>query len=87
MGVTPFLDPKSWLEEILPNKQHWLEESVGGGAGGGKGGDHTVNPYSPDNWNISQQMALYRSNPSKAAQLAKRFGVDPLNPVKPEKKS
>lgn len=88
VGVTPFLDPKSWLEEVIPTKQHWLEESVGGDAGGGKGnGDFSGNPYSEANWSISEQMKLYKANPTKAKQLAARFNVDPLNPVKPAKKS
>jgi hypothetical protein len=88
VGITPYLDPKSWLEEIVPTKQHWIQDSFGGGSQGGKGGvDLTGNPYSPDNWSVTDQMALYKKNPDKARQMAARFGVDVMNPQKPAKKA
>lgn len=87
VGVTPYAAPTEWLTEVLPNKGHWLEESFGGGSNGGKGGDHTANPYSHDNWSITDQMTIYKKDPAKAIQMAKRFGVDPLNPVRPAKKA
>lgn len=86
-GVTPFVTADELLREILPNRSHWLEDSFGGGSGGGKGGDFTKNPYSHDDWDIGAQMALYKSNPDKARKMAERFKVDPLNPKKPAKKS
>lgn len=86
-GVTPFITADELLREILPNRAHWLEESVGGGAGGGKGGDTNTNPYTHDNWDIGAQMKLYKENPDKARKMAERLGVDPMNPKRPAKKS
>lgn len=88
VGITPYLDPKSWLEEIVPTKQHWIQDSFGGDSQGGKGRvDLTGNPYSHDNWSVTDQMALYKKNPDKARQMAARFGVDVMNPQKPAKKA
>lgn len=88
VGVTPFITTEDWLAEILPAKSHWLEDSVGGGARGGQNGKgFEQNPYSHDAWDLTAQMALYKTNPTKAEQMAKRHGVDPLNPTRPAKKS
>lgn len=86
-GITPFSTAEDMLRDLLPSRQHWLEDSFGGGSRGGKGGDVTENPYSAEHWNLSEQMKLYKTNPTKAKQMADRHGVDPLAPVKPAKKS
>lgn len=86
-GVTPYLTPADWLNEILPKRPHWVEGSAGGGASGpGAGGHHGEDPYSHDGWNISKQMNLWKTNQSLAKRLAEKNGVDPLKPVCPAKK-
>nr|DAO82792.1 MAG TPA: hypothetical protein [Caudoviricetes sp.] len=86
-GVTPYLTPADWLNEILPKRPHWVEGSAGGGASGtGNGGHHGEDPYSHDGWNISKQMNLWKTNQSLAKRLAEKNGVDPLKPVRPAKK-
>lgn len=86
-GVTPFLTPADWLNEMLPKRPHWVEGSAGGGASGsGHGGHIGEDPYSADGWNVSKQMQLWRSNNALAKRLAEKNGVDPLKPVRPTKK-
>lgn len=85
-GVTPFLSAEDLLRDLIAARPHWLEESVGGGANGGKGGNSINNPYSHEHWNLGEQMRVYKENPEKAKQMAARFGVDPLNPSRPAKK-
>lgn len=85
-GVTPFVSAEEMLRDLLQGRPHWLEESVGGGAQGGKGGMSGENPYSHENWNLGEQMRIYKENPAKAQALAKRHGVDPLKPTRPAKK-
>lgn len=86
-GVTPYLTPADWLNEILPKRPHWVEGSAGGGSSGpGAGGHHGEDPYSHDGWNISKQMNLWKTNQSLAKRLAEKNGVDPLKPVRPAKK-
>ncbi|QSL98952.1 capsid assembly scaffolding protein [Enterobacter phage EC151] len=87
-GVTPFATAEDMLRDILPTRQHWLEDSFGGGSQGGKGGQFSgTDPYSHDGWSITEQMKLMKSDPAKAKKLAERNGVDPLKPTKPAKKS
>lgn len=87
-GVTPFSSAEDMLRDLLPSRQHWLEDSFGGGSQGGKGGSHAgTDPYSHDGWSITEQMKLYKSDPAKAKKLAERNGVDPMNPKRPAKKA
>ena len=87
-GVTPFATAEDMLRDILPTRQHWLEDSFGGGSQGGKGGQFSgSDPYSYDGWSITEQMKLMKADPAKAKKLAERNGVDPFNPSRPAKKS
>lgn len=87
-GVTPFATAEDMLRDILPTRQHWLEDSFGGGSQGGKGNQFSgTDPYSHDGWSITEQMKLMKADPAKAKKLAERNGVDPFNPSRPAKKS
>lgn len=87
-GVTPFATAEDMLRDILPTRQHWLEDSFGGGSRGGKGNQFSgTDPYSHDGWSITEQMKLMKADPAKAKKLAERNGVDPFNPSRPAKKS
>lgn len=87
VGVTPYLTPADWLNEMLPKRPHWVEGSAGGGSHGGGPGGHTgEDPYSADGWNVSKQMQLWKTNQPLAKRLAEKNGVDPLKPVRPAKK-
>ena len=88
VGVTPFLDAENMLRDLITSRPHWLEDSFGGGASGGKGGQGGGDdPYSHDGWSVTEQMKLFKVDPERAKKLAKRNGVDPLNPKRPAKKS
>lgn len=75
VGVTPGLDPETWLEEIAPNRPHWFEGSGGGGGRGGDGrGGGANNPFSKEAWNVTEQGRLMQANPQRADQLAQAAG-------------
>lgn len=75
VGVTPGIDPAVWLTEMQPKRPHWWGPSQGGGAMGGKGGNVGSNPWSHDNWNMTEQGRMYKENPTRAEQMAKSAGT------------
>lgn len=59
VGVTPGLQPKEWLAEMLEKRPGWVPASVGGGAkGSGGGGAGGSNPFSAKGWNVTAQGQL-----------------------------
>lgn len=77
VGVTPGLDPKAWLTDQQKARPHWWPQSVGGGAGGGKGPGGVTNPWSKDGWNLTAQGAFTRTHGEEAARnMAKAVGSD-----------
>lgn len=78
VGITPGLAAKDWLAEIQTKRPHWWAPSQGGGSGGGGPGvgvNGGKNPWSRENWNMTQQGALVRQlGPEKAENLAKQAG-------------
>lgn len=75
VGVTPGVSPEVWLTEQQQTRPHWWPESVGAGASGGNGKGGTVNPFTFENWNMTEQGRLVRENRSKAEQMAKAAGT------------
>lgn len=76
IGVTPGLEPSAWLTDLIDKKPHWWGPTQGGGAGGGGGGGQADgNPFTAENWNLTKQGEIYRSNPAKATQLAQAAGT------------
>lgn len=76
VGITPGISPSDWLVEMQTKAPHWWGESGGGGArpgsGGGGGG---ANPWTAENWNITEQNKLMRENRPRADQLAATAGT------------
>lgn len=77
VGFTPGVGPDVWMTDIKDKRPFWFPQSQGGGGkgsgtGGGIGGN---NPWSPNNWNLTQQGQIVRSDPKKADQLAKAAGT------------
>lgn len=75
VGTTPGVLPEVWLTELQSTRPHWWPESVGAGANGGKGLKIGSNPFTAENWNMTEQGRIVRENPTKAAQLAKLAGT------------
>lgn len=75
VGLTPGLDPQSWFSEIQPKRPHWFAESVGGGATGNTGSSVGVNPWTAENWNMTEQGRIYLASASRAENLAKAAGT------------
>lgn len=76
-GVMVGQEPKGWLEEIQPKREHWWPGSVGGGSrGGGGGGTGGKNPFSHEHWNLTEQGRVLRDHGAeKAKQLAEAAGT------------
>lgn len=89
VGVTPGLDPAGWLTDVQDAKSYWWPESAGGGARGGKGGRGLAggkNPWSAENWNVTEQGKIIQQHgEEKAGQLARAAGSD-LNAIRPPAK-
>lgn len=76
VGYTPGLDAQSLFTEIQPKRPHWFGESVGGGARGNSGGNTMqVNPFTAENWNLTEQGRIYNQDPKRAENLAKAAGT------------
>lgn len=72
VGVTPGVDPAVWLSDMQAKKPHWWGPTSGGGAGGNRNGSGGgANPWSKDNWNMTEQGKMYKENPQRAEQMAK----------------
>jgi len=75
-GVTPGVDVKQFMQEMQKQRPHWWPTSTGGGAVGGMGGvNGGKNPFSGDNWNVTQQGKLINSDRELANQLATAAGT------------
>jgi hypothetical protein len=77
VGVTPGIAPSVWLTDVQKTRPHWWGPSQGGGAGGnrGGGGDTNKNPFTHENWNMTEQGALVQADRAKAEQMAKAAGT------------
>jgi hypothetical protein len=85
VGVTPGISAEVWLTEAKNTRPHWWPESQGTGARGGDGGAGGSNPFTNENWNLTEQGRIQRENPDKAAQLAKAAGTS-VGGGRPQKK-
>jgi hypothetical protein len=76
VGVIPGLDATVWLSDMQKTRPHWWPASEGGGAGGNRnGGGHIDNPFSAENWNLTKQGELVKTNAEQAAAMAKQAGT------------
>ncbi len=75
-GVAP-LTLEEWVNAQATETPHLFESNAGGGAAGnGSGGaaGSVKNPWKREHWNVTEQMALQRSGPGRAAQLKAAVG-------------
>ena len=76
VGCTPGISPEVWLNEMQSKRPHWWGPSGGGGAGGSGGQrQFTNNPWTNENWNLTEQGKILMENASRADQLAKSAGT------------
>lgn len=78
IGVTPGVTPDLWLKEMQERRPHWWPPSSGGGAGGGSGGAGSMadNPWTADNWNMTDQSRIVQTKGiDEANRLAKAAGT------------
>lgn len=73
VGVTPGVDPATWLSDMIQKRPHWLPASKGGGGRPGSG-DGTSNPWTAASWNMTEQGRVYKADPAKAERMAKAAG-------------
>lgn len=75
-GVTPGISPEVWLTDMQAKRPHWWGPSQGGGASGSRsGGVGGTNPWTAENWNMTEQARILREDRSKAEQMAKNAGT------------
>jgi hypothetical protein len=76
-GFTEGLSPKDWLADLQSKRPHWWPDSEGGGAGGNRGGGGSMqkNPWSAENWNMTEQGKIYEADQARAETLAKAAGT------------
>lgn len=77
VGFTPGVGPDVWMTDIKDKRPFWFPTSQGGG-GKGSGGAQGIsgnNPWSPTNWNMTEQGRILRSDPKKAEQMATAAGT------------
>lgn len=76
-GFSPGLTAKSWLEDMIPKRTHWVGPTVGGGAPGSRGGAFTgANPWAHDTWSLTEQGAILKGKGREYAdKLAKQAGT------------
>lgn len=75
VGVTPGIDPSVWFTELQTKRPHWWGPSVGGGGRGSQTPGGSTNPWSNENWNLTEQGKILTANRSRAEQLAKAAGT------------
>lgn len=77
-GLTPGLNIKEWAKEMQKLRPHWWPESEGGGArgGGGGGGFSGTNPFTHENWSLTEQGKILQSQGREVAdRMAKAAGT------------
>lgn len=76
-SFTEGLSAKDFVAQLQEKKPHWWGPTIGGGAGGnrGNGPSATNNPFSHENWNMTEQGKLVTADRSRAEALAKAAGT------------
>jgi hypothetical protein len=75
-NVTAGISPEVWLTEARDSRPHWWPESQNAGArGSGNGGSFANNPFTRENWNLTEQGKLLTANRARAEQMAKAAGT------------
>lgn len=75
-GITP-LTPREWINgQLRDQAPHFFDMPTGGGSlGSGASGAGGKNPWSKDNWNMTEQGQIILKDPAQARRLAANAGV------------
>ena len=64
---------EEWLDTQVSEAPHLFESNAGGGAAGngsgGVGHRSVKNPFTKENWNLTEQMKLQKTDPQMAQRL------------------
>lgn len=89
-GVVAGVDAESWLTEMRPKRPHWWPASQGGDSrGSGNGGGSFLggkNPWSADNWNMTEQGRYLREHGKDKAAAAAASAGSSIGATAPPKK-
>ncbi len=80
-GVTAGISPEVWLTDLKQKKPFYWPQSVNAGGKGGNGGHNGNNPFTKDNWNMTEQGRILNADPKKAEQLAAQAGTTIGGPI------
>lgn len=81
------LTPTDWLADQQTIRSHWWPESEGGGARGGSGSaPNGMNPWSADNWNMTEQGRYVREHGVEKADRMARAAGTTLGALPPPRK-
>lgn len=77
VGLTPGIDPKTWLSDMQEKRPHWWPNSQGGGAKGGNGSAGMAkNPWSKDHWSVTEQGKYFNQHgQAKSEKMAEAAGT------------
>lgn len=76
VGCTPGIDAATWLSEMQERRPHWWPSSTGGGSNGsGHGAAFAKNPFSAENWNLTDQGKAFIQDKAKATRMAQVAGT------------
>ncbi|MCK5131709.1 MAG: hypothetical protein KAR40_06100 [Candidatus Sabulitectum sp.] len=86
-GITPGLTAEGFLQDMQEKRPHWWPKSEGSGATGSLGGgSFGKNPWTHDNWNMTEQAKVFRGQGAEiAAKMAKAAGTTVGGQMPPEK--
>ncbi|MGI9460104.1 MAG: hypothetical protein ACR2NF_08915, partial [Pirellulales bacterium] len=77
-NVTPGMGVDDFFKEMKQTRTYWWPESEGGGSQGGKhnvNGFSGKNPFTRENWNMTEQGKVHKQDPTLASNLAKAAGT------------
>lgn len=88
-GATPGIEAKDWLKDMQERRPHWWPASQGGGAGGGRGGagNRASNPWTAENWNITDQGKYVTTHGAEKAAAAAAAVGSKLGATRPPVKA
>ena len=68
--------PAAYMAVMPKIKAHWVPPTMGGGAGGGgPGSGFANNPFSDEQWNMTQQGTVFKADQGRAKKMAEAAGT------------